>query len=80
MDFIEDIVFEDNVYRVSGERITVDNSFAHEFGIEVGYYFAVDNLTVISAYNDYGESLTLLVDSLLIYELTQILEEKFNES
>lgn len=80
MNFIEDVVLDDVMYRVCGRVELIDNSFTHNFGIERGYHYEVEGLNVIAAYNDYGESLSMLTTKELIYDLTKILEDKFNEN
>lgn len=80
MDFIDTVVYNDNSYAVKGKRIVVDQSFTHAFGIERGYSYEVDNLEIFEAIGGYGEDIPFdNTDDLLIYELTRILEDKFNE-
>mgnify|MGYP003503619284 CR=1 FL=1 len=79
MDFIETVEYMGITYCVRGERIVVDESFGHAFGIEVGYYIEVKILEIFEAFDEYGEdSYYDNTDEQLLCELTQILEEKFN--
>ena len=80
MEFLEDVTTEDVTYQVYGNKVLIDDSFSHAFGIERGHYYEVVDLKVIAAYNDFGESLSLLTTKELIYDLTKLLEDKFNES
>jgi len=80
MNFIEDVVLDDVTYHVCGRVEIIDSSFSHAFGIERSYHYEVEGLKVIAAYNDYGESLSMLTTKELIYDLTKILEDRFNES
>lgn len=81
MEFIEAIIYNDNTYCVKGNRIVVDDSFGHEYGIEVGYHFEVEDLEIYEAFDEYGEDVNYSnADEDLIYKLTMILEDKFNES
>lgn len=79
-DFIEDVTLDDVIYRVCGKVESIDDSFTHNFGIERGHHYEVDGLKIVSAYSDYGESLSMLTTKELIYDLTKILEDRFNES
>ena len=80
MDFIETILYEDNNFCVKGRRVVVNNSFAHAFGVERGHYFEVEDLEIFEAFDECGEDIPFdNTDKDLIYNLTQILEEKFNE-
>ena len=80
MDFIETVVYNEVSYCVKGKRNIVDQSFAHAFGIERGYSYEVDNLEIFEAFDECGEDIPFdNTDKEMIYNLTQILEEKFNE-
>lgn len=80
MDFIETVSYMGISYCVKGERIIVDNSFAHAFGIEVAYYLEVKSLEIFEAFDEYGEDHPFdNTDEQLLCELTQILENMFNE-
>ena len=81
MDFIETVAYSDNSYCVKGNRVVIDQSFAHAFGIERGYSYEVDNLEIFEAFDENGEDVNYdNSDKDLMYYLTQILENKFNES
>ena len=78
MYFIETVIYNGKTYCLKGNRVVIDQSFAHAFGIERGYSYEVDNLEIFDECDEdvnYDNS-----DKDLIYNLTQILEEKFNES
>ena len=80
MDFIETVVYIGKSYCVKGNRVVIDQSFAHAFGIERGYSYEVDDLEIFEAFDECGEDTPFdNTDKDLIYNLTQILEEKFNE-
>lgn len=80
MEFIETILCENNNFCVKGKRVVVDNSFAHDFGVERGYYFEVEDLEVFEAFDECGEDVKFNnSDEDLINNLTKILEDKFNE-
>lgn len=80
MDFIETVVYNEVSYCVKGKRNIVDHSFSHAFGIERGYSYEVDDLEIFEAFDECGEDIPFgNIDKDLIYNLTQILEEKFNE-
>lgn len=77
MYFIE---FNKNGYFVKAERIVVDDSFGHAFGIEIAYYYEVKDLEIFDAFDEYGEGIPFdNTDKDLIYDLTQLLENMFNE-
>ena len=81
MDFIETVVYNDKSYCVKGNRVVIDQSFAHAFGIERGYSYEVDSLTIQSATDVYGEYMIFNnADKDMIYNLTQILEDRLNEN
>ena len=74
------IGYNNAVYVVEASIEIIDSSFSHEHGIERGYHFEVDSLTIQSATDVYGEYMLFdNTDKDMIYNLTQILEEKFNE-
>ena len=80
MDFIETVIYNGNSYCVKGDRVVINQSFAHAFGIERGYSYEVDSLEIFEAFDENGEDHPFDdTDCLLIYELSQILEDKFNE-
>lgn len=80
MEFAETILINEIYYFVVGEMSVIDNSFTHEYGVERGYHFEVDSLTIQSTTDVYGEDIIFNnADKDLIYNLTQILEDKFNE-
>ena len=80
MYFIETVIYNGKTYCVKGNRIVIDQSFAHAFGIERGYSYEVDNLEIFEAFDENGEDIPFdNTDKEMIYNLTQILEEKFNE-
>ena len=80
MEFVETILIAEIYYFVVGEMSVIDNSFTHEFGVERGYDFEVDYLTIQSATDVYGEYMLFdNTDKDMIYNLTQILEDKLNE-
>ena len=80
MEFAETILIDEIYYFVVGEMSIIDNSFTHEFGVERGYHFEVDYLTIQSATDVYGEYILFdNTDKDMIYNLTQILEDKLNE-
>ena len=79
MDFIETVVYIGKSYCVKGNRVVIDKSFTHAFGIERGHSYEVDNLEIFEAFDENGEDTRFdNTDYLLIYELSQILEDKFN--
>lgn len=79
MDFIETVERMGITYCVKGERIVVDESFGHAFGIEVGYYIEVKILEIFEAFDEYGEDHPYdNKDEQLLCELTQILEDRFS--
>ena len=81
MYFIETVIYNGKTYCVKGNRVVIDQSFAHAFGIERGYHFEVDSLTIQSATDIYGEYMLFdNTDKDMIYNLTQILEDKLNEN
>lgn len=81
MEFSEIILLDDIYYHVVGEVSVIENSFIHEHGIERGYHFEVDMLTIQSATDIYGEYMLFdNSDEDFIYNLTQMLEDKLNES
>ena len=81
MEVIETIIYNDNTYCVKGNRIVVDDSFSHEYGIERGYHYEVEDLEIYEAFDECGEDIKYSnSDEALIYKLTKILEDKFNES
>ena len=80
MEFAETILIDEIYYFVVGEMSVIDDSFAHEHGVERGYHFEVDSLTIQSATDAYGEYMLFdNTDKDMIYNLTQILEDKLNE-
>ena len=80
MYFIETVIYNGKTYCVKGNRVVIDQSFAHAFGIERGYSYEVDDLEIFEAFDECGEDIPFdNTDKDLIYNLTQILEEKFNE-
>ena len=81
MDFIETVAYSDNSYCVKGNRVVIDQSFAHAFGIERGYSYEVDNLEIFEAFDENGEDVNYdNSDKDLMYYLTQILEDRLNEN
>lgn len=81
MEFSEIILFDEIYYHVVGEMSVIDDSFAHTFGIERGYHFEVDKLIIQSATDAYGEYMLFdNSDEDFIYNLTQMLEDRLNES
>ena len=81
MDFAETILIDEIYYFVVGEMSVIDDSFTHAFGVERGYHFEVGSLTIQSATDVYGEYMLFdNTDKDMIYNLTQILEDKLNES
>ena len=79
MYFIETVVYNDKSYCVKGNRVVIDQSFSHAFGIERCYSYEVDDLEIFEAFDECGEDIPFNnTDYLLIYELSQILEDKFN--
>ena len=81
MDFAENILIGDIYYFVVGEMSVIDDSFTHEYGVERGYHIEVDSLTIQSATDVYGEYIIFdNTDKDMIYNLTQILEDKLNEN
>ena len=80
MYFIETVIYNGKTYYLKGNRVVIDQSFAHAFGIERGYSYEVDNLEIFEAFDENGEDHPFDdTDCLLIYDLSQILEDKFNE-
>ena len=80
MEFAETILIGEIYYFVVGEMSVIDNSFTHEFGVERGYHFEVDSLTIQSATDVDGEYMIFdNTDKDIIYNLTRILENKLNE-
>ena len=80
MEFAETILIDEIYYFVVGEMSVIDDSFAHAFGIERGYSYEVDDLEIFETFDECGEDVYYdNTDKDLIYNLTQILEEKFNE-
>ena len=81
MYFIETVIYNGKSYCVKGNRVVIDQSFAHAFGIERGYSYEVDDLEIFEAFDENGED-TLFdnTDKDMIYNLTQILEDKLNEN
>lgn len=81
MDFRETVVLDNNTYLVEGERSIIDSSFSHAFGIKRGFEFEVDSLEIYEAWDECGEDIKYSnSDKELIYNLTQILKDEFNES
>ena len=81
MEFSEIILLDDIYYHVTGEMSVIDDSFTHEHGVERGYHFEVDTLTIQSATDIYGEYMLFdNSDEDFIYNLTQMLEDRLNES
>lgn len=81
MDFRETVILDNNTYLVEGERSIIDTSFSHAFGIKRGFEFEVESLEIYEAWGECGEDIKYSnSDKELIYKLTQILEDKFNES
>ena len=81
VNFAETVLIDEIYYFVVGEVSVIDNSFAHEHGVEMGYHFEVDSLTIQSATDTYGEYMLFdNTDEDMIYNLTQILEDKLNEN
>ena len=81
MDFAETILIDEIYYFVVGEMSVIDDSFAHAFGIERGYSYEVDNLEIFEAFDENGKDIPFdNTDCLLIYNLTQILEDRLNEN
>ena len=81
MYFIETVIYNGKTYYLKGNRVVIDQSFAHAFGIERGYSYEVDNLEIFEAFDENGEDVNYdNSDKDLMYYLTQILENKFNES
>ena len=81
MEFSETILLDDIYYHVTGEMSVVDDSFGHAFGIERGYHFEVDKLIIQSATDVYGEYMLFNnSDEDFVYNLTQMLEDRLNES
>ena len=80
MYFIETVIYNGKSYCVKGNRVVIDQSFSHAFGIERGYSYEVDNLEIFEAFDEFGDDLKYNnLDKALIYYLTKILEERFNE-
>ena len=80
MEFSETVLLDDIYYHVTGEMSVVDDSFAHEYGIERGHHFEVDILTIQCAVDTCGDFMLFdNSDEDLINKLTTILEDKFNE-
>ena len=81
MYFRETVVLDNNTYLVECERSIIDSSFSHAFGIKRGFEFEVDSLEIYEAWDECGEDIKYSnSDKDLIYRLTQILEDKLNES
>ena len=81
VDFAETVLIDEIYYFVVGEMSVIDDSFTHEHGVERGYHFEVDSLTIQSATDVYGEYMLFdNTDKDMIYNLTQILEDKLNEN
>ena len=81
MEFAETILIDEIYYFVVGEMSVIDSSFAHAFGIERGYSYEVENLEIFEAFDENGKDIPFdNTDKDMIYNLTQILEDKFNES
>ena len=81
MDFIEAVVYIGISYCVKGNRVVIDQSFAHAFGIERGYSYEVENLEIFEAFDENGKDIPFdNTDKDMIYNLTQILEDKLNEN
>lgn len=81
MYFIETVVYNEVSYCVKGNRVVIDQSFAHAFGIERGYSYEVDNLEIFETFDENGKDIPFdNTDEDMIYNLTQMLEEKLNEN
>ena len=81
MYFVETVIYNGKRYCVEGNRVVIDQSFAHAFGIERGYSYEVDNLEIFEAFDENGKDIPFdNTDKDMIYNLTQILEGKLNES
>ena len=80
MFFIETVVYDHKSYCVKGNRVVIDQSFAHAFGIERGYSYEAENLEIFEAFDENGKDIPFdNTDKDMIYNLTQILEERLNE-
>jgi len=55
MYFIETVIYNGKTYCLKGNRVVIDQSFAHAFGIERGYSYEVDNLEIFEAFDENGK-------------------------
>ena len=80
MYFIETVIYNGKTYCVKGNRVVIDQSFVHAFGVERGYSYEVENLEIFEAFDENGKDIPFdNTDKDMIYNLTQILEERLNE-
>lgn len=81
MDFSETVLLDDIYYHVTGEMSVVDDSFAHEYGIERGHHFEVDTLTIQCAGDIYGDFMLFdNSDKSILKLLSELVEDELNES
>ena len=81
MEFSETVLLDDIYYHVTGEMSVVDDSFAHEYGIERGHHFEVDILTIQCAVDIYGDFMLFdNSDKDMIKLLSKLVEDILNES
>lgn len=81
MEFSETILLDDIYYHVTGDMSVVDDSFSHAFGLERGYHFEVDTLTIQCATDIYGEFMLFdNSDETMLELLSNLVEDKLNES
>ena len=81
MDFSETVLLDDIYYHVTGEMSVADDSFRHEYGIERGHHFEVDNLKIQCATDIYGDFMLFdNSDEHMIKLLSELVEDILNES
>ena len=81
MEFSETILLDEIYYHVVGDMSVVDDSFAHEYGIERGHHFEVDTLKIQCATDIYGDFMLFdNSDKDMIKLLSELVEDELNES
>ena len=81
MEFSETVLLDDIYYHVVGDMSVVDDSFMHEYGIERGHHFEVDNLKIQCATDIYGDFILFdNSDEHTLKLLSKLVEDILNES
>lgn len=81
MYFIETVIYNGKTYCVKGNRVVIDQSFAHAFGIERGYSYEVDDLEIFEAFDENGKDIPFdNTDKDMIKLLSELVEDELNES